>query len=1277
MPGPRAITEAEQANLRKAMGLQVYVLIDTPPAIFKARINHDFGGKYNSVAELPFDGVTLGAYTDIEPDMTVLIGSSEGAFDIGTARVRKAPTSSVLYIGETSEIKFADDQYITVVEGYEPWPKHLKIESNGTVKMDYDVAYSDQHSKPDPTPVLPGDAVMELLGDSSVELVSNGDFSADPDEATGWTAGGTATIEPQVGGGAIIDQNGAGDTVDHCSQVVRGMYRRERYTLSIDIVAASHSFEVEVDDVVLIDSGSGVQTAEFTAQGSTARLVIRATGDAAATVEVTDISIKANEEIIFQPDVSPSFVIGGGAVTFSWACDGAAITDETTDQPTFTFDAGGRYVAYCTVSSAYKSFTGVMVIHVLDNASYQPLYQATLEAINVEQETGGYSFNLVCYDDPLPTASVRDHAKVIIWSKDYIDKIRLEQGPEVGYENYLAMGWVARESITIGKRKKSMEFEAHGPHYFLDRETGFPAGLEDTAWAENGGGTPNRWTEMQNLTVDKMVWHFAHWRSTLTRLGLPAGLTGDTRKAAQIPTPFGSIWEQLQQMTWNVILARPCFDAYGRLWVEIEPQLRPDDERALIPTVMTATLDDFGEGAAVDRRVMSEVSRLEISGVYYQNGTGTALGAQAPGDVQARFGSVETVENMALESQEQVIELAGRYAGWRNNPEGDFELTFVGVNRFIGICPAQFVELTLEGDETARQLVKTYNLIPRRIQGRYDARRGAWIQTITLEPEAEAWPAIQMDFPGSDEGEDPGGGGDDPPEPPPPDDGHEGSDTDVVAATKTEVRTTDTFDEATPSWTDKSGTYDGTVIDFVKVNDDTALALTASSLYRTTDLSDASPTWSQIYNNIDDWPDDREDASPELLRVTQTGSRIYILGYSDGGGGVATAVLMRSSNGDTWATFDIAEDPDAYDDFKTYATEAYVTITDHHDTVKTLQAVLHERFDDDTYAPWAVAYQALGTLDTPTEETGMVFDYREGEGIADYPGEAYMMHSQQNGSGILNGSDQIWVRYNRYLGATIPTGLSEYLDSLFGVGNYSAVRCSNNDDLAKDANRVYLACGVQGWTDNEPRTYIAKTWSIWAKPTLHVPSALAADGSIVYVGMQDKIVVSRDGGKTWSDYITDHGANDIIIPSYDNPDELNIIYWSTTGYLYWSTGTLGEEAIYGTALLGEEAQAVPYRICADSEYGFPIFALANVASQGGCVYKLESGGTTITQSLLVQDIIEARSLQVYKSGSDRRIFYMSGDNIHWSDDDGETWLDDRKGNWSGYGGPVKIEALSP
>jgi hypothetical protein len=135
-----------------------YLSVAPRTAVFQAQVNGAASkdSKSNGIYALNFDNVTLGAYTDISPGMTVDFGTTAGARDIGSARVRKAATSSVLYIGEVAaaDVPVADNHYITVRNERQLWqvPPRLVGTQNSqgytnsyTAYRDYDLTYSSQN----------------------------------------------------------------------------------------------------------------------------------------------------------------------------------------------------------------------------------------------------------------------------------------------------------------------------------------------------------------------------------------------------------------------------------------------------------------------------------------------------------------------------------------------------------------------------------------------------------------------------------------------------------------------------------------------------------------------------------------------------------------------------------------------------------------------------------------------------------------------------------------------------------------------------------------------------------------------------------------------------------------------------------------------------------------------------------------------------------------------------------------------------------------------------
>ncbi len=132
--------------------LRLFLL--SPATVFAAQVNQ--AAFAYPIGEVAYDGVTVGAYTDIQPGMTVLFGSTAGADDLGRQRIRKAPTDSVLYIGRSSrgvrdgEVDLADNAYITVLNDYRVWAKIPYIDDDGDMWKDHDLAVGTNTTTPPP-----------------------------------------------------------------------------------------------------------------------------------------------------------------------------------------------------------------------------------------------------------------------------------------------------------------------------------------------------------------------------------------------------------------------------------------------------------------------------------------------------------------------------------------------------------------------------------------------------------------------------------------------------------------------------------------------------------------------------------------------------------------------------------------------------------------------------------------------------------------------------------------------------------------------------------------------------------------------------------------------------------------------------------------------------------------------------------------------------------------------------------------------------------------------
>lgn len=166
-----AVTSPELDLLRSDGQASIYrCAFRVPNVIYTALVN-GVPTTHDMVAEINYDN-GVGTLADVKVDMTMRVFSAIGNRLIGYARIRKAPTSSVFYIGEQSSIDWQDNAVIEISDDYDLWAKHIHVDGI-TPKMDYDVAFSDQHTAFNPVPMMGTHRVAKLTGASvTVQLGS-------------------------------------------------------------------------------------------------------------------------------------------------------------------------------------------------------------------------------------------------------------------------------------------------------------------------------------------------------------------------------------------------------------------------------------------------------------------------------------------------------------------------------------------------------------------------------------------------------------------------------------------------------------------------------------------------------------------------------------------------------------------------------------------------------------------------------------------------------------------------------------------------------------------------------------------------------------------------------------------------------------------------------------------------------------------------------------------------------------------------------------------------
>lgn len=181
---------------------KVYAIFDNPPSVFTCRVNQSFT-THDKVYQFDYDGAS-GTVANVKPGMTVLLGTSAGGHDAGITYARKAWTTSRAYCGETSEVDYADNLYVTVLQDFAIWPAYPTLVGE-TSYMKFDVAYSAQHVNMLPVPILGPDRVAFLSGanvtvafDGSGSYVYGSTIASHAFTCSGGSISGGSTATPTL-----------------------------------------------------------------------------------------------------------------------------------------------------------------------------------------------------------------------------------------------------------------------------------------------------------------------------------------------------------------------------------------------------------------------------------------------------------------------------------------------------------------------------------------------------------------------------------------------------------------------------------------------------------------------------------------------------------------------------------------------------------------------------------------------------------------------------------------------------------------------------------------------------------------------------------------------------------------------------------------------------------------------------------------------------------------------------------------------------------------------
>ena len=675
------------------------LFIFEPRAIFKCRVNNVSIAK--GARTIVYDTVTLGSFSAVEAGMTVLIGTSSGGSDVGRVRLRSI-TPVQMMVSENSDIKWADNLYITVLRYWEVWPIFPRIIQNPSnaediiFYKDYDIRHTNQNNSLG-TFINAGTHHGVLLdnGVGEVYYSASGSYSLMGSAITydwkfeGGTPSGSSSATPgwveydtpgdYVTTLVVTAANGAVDTTHRYISVKDKI----GYGANTPIVKWSRS------DL----SGSrseGGYTVDITAWQD-----INITDGSLVIIKSDDLynrnkdpfhyttTVKLNETELAEP-------YGGwtGSVNPLYYMGTAKYTDGQYQVLEYTF-TGTEISVIATTSpdggAAYAYINNYQYWVLIDLYSPTIQYQQVVGTLTVPMGTHSFGIESVQEDiNPLSSGT-----RVEIDAIQYTNEVNIPNPNDTFF-----VGYVEKDSIKYNATTSSVSFTASSITALMKKTTGFSISVESAQSAV-------KWFQLKDMDVRRAIYHYLRWHSTVLSVA-DFEFIGDDRKLQYFDADRGSLYDAIDNLLRGALIGSLCSDRKGKLWGEVEPKAYTDPTGTFIP-VMEITRRDWMNEPNVEERIYDDLSYVELGGIAYSGaitGTFTALLSDAPGQTPAHMGSVDSVSGLALLGQSQLNILSGHVWANRNSKYPTVSIQSPIMLKNLDIAPYETVQVHILPEDT-------------------------------------------------------------------------------------------------------------------------------------------------------------------------------------------------------------------------------------------------------------------------------------------------------------------------------------------------------------------------------------------------------------------------------------------------------------------------------------------------------------------------------------------------------------------------------------------------
>lgn len=543
---------------------------------------------------------------------------------------------------------------------------------------------------------------------------------------------------------------------------------------------------------------------------------------------------------------------GGTITSYAWAFESGSQTASSSATPGWVYwNVPGHYVVSLTVTNNQgKTFTGRRYISVYNrySGSSTPIRNFMIDDMSGDYSRGGWSCRFRIRES-VPQSLLDDGTLVVVFAEDWYAGVKGSIGGNYSNaEDIVFTGYLMEDTIEIDPYTSEVVAEAVGVSLRLDVSQIFSVSIQSVV-------TPTTWYQLKNMTVDKAMHHYLRWHTTVYTVS-DVRKNGNVFEIERADFPKDIIRSALDGLLSSALLAHFVVDRQGQVWMETKTNVVPVGSRTLGTTTSIAA-HDWRDRISIRRRRRSEISYVEVGGIYYAGpatGSFQAIMSSAPGNTPRYYGREQIINGLALSDQTTNNQLAGDIIAMLNSEFPEVRIQLSGNYRVFDIAPQERCSLIVYPADNQWGLnwfEKSF--IPRTVNFTYDRQDEMLLVDAVLEEETDGIPGVTGPYPTS-----------------PPDDVVDydttpiifpevppipvvvpevGDGTIMFAVRGNYIVRTSNFLEASPTWENITGVVTGT-LKVIRLDPwdpaNKAVVMSSDGVWYTTNSRSSPPTWIQI-----------------------------------------------------------------------------------------------------------------------------------------------------------------------------------------------------------------------------------------------------------------------------------------------------------------------------------------------------------------------------------------------------------------------------------------------